>query len=160
MRILLLTHCKLLVTQRAKKFAIFMQSEGLLRCIRRARSWSLFGPHESQSPLSLAVLALILMSFQIPQGLWNPLNLRCTVCLCHACCMFRSCHPVWSLHHNNKWRSKMPSNYEPQYVFLFSFFLSSSCPPSWFEIICWEGCSNTLVIYWVWVIIYSLLMVI
>ena len=53
MRILLLTHCKLLVTQRAKKFAIFMQSESLLRRIRRARSWSLFGPHESgpRSPL-------------------------------------------------------------------------------------------------------------
>ena len=53
MRILLLTHCKLLVTQRAKKFAIFMQSESLLRRIRLARSWSLFGPHESgpRSPL-------------------------------------------------------------------------------------------------------------
>jgi len=86
---------KLTVTQGAKKFAIFYAIRRLITsyasCPQLVPVWATW----IQSLLSLAViLASILMSFQIPQGLWNPHNRRCTACLCHAFCVFRSCHPV------------------------------------------------------------------
>ena len=87
------------------------------------------------------------MSFETPQGLWNPLNRRCTVCLCHACCVFRTCHPVYfTIKVFGEIKCLLIMN-----LIMFFCFLSSSSPPSWFEIIFWEG--------WVWIIIYSFIVV-